>query len=40
MEQPSKILEHLALNTGPENQEHMSIVMDKSTHQEHLSQNF
>ena len=38
MELPSKLLEQIAFNTGPKIQEHMLIVMDKSTHEEHLSQ--
>ena len=37
MELPSKFLEQIAFNTGPEIEEHMLIVMDKSTHEEHLS---
>ena len=38
MELPSKLLEQIAFNTRPKDEEHMSIVMDKSTHEEHLSQ--
>ena len=38
MELPSKILEQIAYNTRPKIEEHMLIVMDKSTHEEHLSQ--
>ena len=38
MELPSKPLEQLAFNTRPKIEEHMLIVMDKSTHTEHLSQ--
>ena len=38
MELPSKILEQIAFITRPINEEHMLIVMDKSTHEEHLSQ--
>ena len=40
MELPSKLLEQIAfnINTRPKKEEHMLIVMDKSTHQEHLSQ--
>ena len=38
MELPSKLLEQIAFNTGPKIEEHMLIVMDKSTHEEHLSQ--
>ena len=37
MELPSKLLEQIALNTRPKIEEHMLIVMDKSTH-EHLFQ--
>ena len=38
MELPSKLLEQIAFNTRPRIEEHMLIVMDKSTHEEHLSQ--
>ena len=38
MELPSKLLEQIAFNTRPKIKEHMLIVMDKSTHEEHLSQ--
>ena len=38
MEHPSKILEQLAFNTRPKIEEHMLNFMDKSTHEEHLSQ--
>ena len=38
MELPSKLLEHIAFNTRPKIEEHMLIVMNKSTHEEHLSQ--
>ena len=38
MELPSKLLEQIALNTRSKIEKHMLIVMDKSTHQEHLSQ--
>ena len=38
MELPSKILEQVAFNTRPKIEEHMLIVMDKSTHEEQLSQ--
>ena len=38
MELPSKLLEQIAFNTRPKIEEHMLIVMDKSTHDEHLSQ--
>ena len=38
MELPSKILEQIAYNTRPKIEEHMLIIMDKSTHEEHLFQ--
>ena len=38
MELPSKLLEEIAFNTRPKIEEHMLIIMDKSTHEEHLSQ--
>ena len=38
MEPSSKILEQIAHNTRPKIEEHMLIVLDKSTHDEHLSQ--
>ena len=38
MELPSKILEQIAFNTRPKIEEHMLIVMNESTHEEHLSQ--
>ena len=38
MELPSKLLEQIAFNTRPKVEEYMLIVMDKSTHKEHLSQ--
>ena len=38
MELPTKLLEQIAFNTKPKIEEHMLIVMDKSTHEEHLSQ--
>ena len=38
MELPSKILEQIAFNTGPKIEEHMLIVMERSTHDEHLPQ--
>ena len=38
MELPSKLLEQIAFNTRPKIGEHMLIVMDKSTHEEHLFQ--
>ena len=38
MELPSKLLEQIAYNTRPKTEEHMLIIMDKSTHEEHLFQ--
>ena len=38
MELPSKLLEQTAFNTRPKTEEHMLIVMDKSTHEEHRAQ--
>ena len=38
MELPSKLSEPIAFNTKPKSNEHLLIVMDKSTHEEHLSQ--
>ena len=38
MELPSKLLEQIVFNTRPKTEEHMLIVMDKSTHEEHLFQ--
>ena len=38
MELSSKLLEQIAFNTRSKIEEHMLIVMDKSTHEEHLSQ--
>ena len=38
MELPTIILERIAFNTRAKIEEHMLIVMDKSTHEEHLSQ--
>ena len=38
MEVPSKLLEQIAFNTRPKIEEHMLIVMDKSTHEGHLFQ--
>ena len=38
MELPSKILEQSAFNTRPKIDENILFVMDKSTHEEHLSQ--
>ena len=40
MELPSKFLEQIAHNTRPKIHEHLLINMDKSTHEEHLSQPF
>ena len=39
MELPSKLLEQIAFNTRPKIEDHMLIVMDKSTHEEHLSKS-
>ena len=38
MELPSKLLEQIAFNTRAKIEEHMLIIMDKSTHEEHLFQ--
>ena len=38
MELPSKVLEQIDFNTRPKIEEHFLIVMDKSSHEEHLSQ--
>ena len=38
MELPSKLLEQIAYNTRSRIEEHILIVMNKSTHEEHLSQ--
>ena len=38
MEPSTKLLEQIAFNTIPKNGEHMLVVMDKTTHEEHLSQ--
>ena len=38
MELPSKLLEQIAINTRPKIEEHILIIMDKFTHEEHLSQ--
>ena len=38
VELPSKLLEQIASNTRPKVEEHMLIVRNKSTHEEHLSQ--
>ena len=37
MELPSKLLEQIAFNTRLKTEVHLLIVMDKSTHEEHLS---
>ena len=39
MELPDKLFEQRAFNTWPKIGKHMLIVMDKSTHEEHLSQH-
>ena len=38
MELPSKLLEQMVFNTRAKIEEHMLNVMDKSSHEEHLSQ--
>ena len=38
MELPSKIIEKIAFNTKPKIEEHMLIVMEKSIHEEQISQ--
>ena len=38
MELSSKLLEQIAFNTRHKIEEHMLIIMNKSTHEEHLSQ--
>ena len=38
MELPNKLLEQIAFNTRPKLEEQMLIVMEKSKHEEHLSQ--
>ena len=38
MELPSNVLEQIAFKTRPKIEEHMLVVMDKTTHKEHLSQ--
>ena len=38
MDLPSTLLEQMAYNTRPKIEKHMLIVMEKSTHEEHLSQ--
>ena len=39
MKLPSKLLEQIAFETRPKSEEHLLIVMDKSTHEEHLFQS-
>ena len=38
MDPPIKLLEQTAVNTRPKIEEHMLIVLDKATHEEHLFQ--
>ena len=38
MELPSKLLEQIAFDTRPKIEEHILLVLDKSTHEEHLPQ--
>ena len=38
MELPSKLLEQIAFNTRPKIEEHLLIIMEKSTHEEYLFQ--
>ena len=38
MELPSNLLEQTPFTTRPKVKEHMLVVMDKSTHEEHLAQ--
>ena len=38
MELPNKMVEQIAFNTKGKIEEHMLVVMDKSIHEEHLSQ--
>ena len=38
IELPSKLSEQIAFNTRPKTEEHMLIVLDETTHEEHLSQ--
>ena len=40
MELPSILLEQIAYNTRAKIDEHILIVLDKSTHEEHLTQPF
>ena len=39
MSLPRKILEQIIFNTRPKPEEHKLIVIEKSTHEEHLSQS-
>ena len=34
---PSKLLEQIAFKTRPKIEEHMLVIMNRSTHEEHLS---
>ena len=38
MQLPTNLLEQIVYNTRPKIEEHMLIVMDKTTHEEHLPQ--
>ena len=38
MEHPSKLLEQIAFNTRAKIEEHLLIVLDESTHEDHLAQ--
>ena len=38
MELPTKLLEQISFNTRPKIEKHMIIVVDKSSHEEHLAQ--
>ena len=38
MELPSKLIEQISFNARPKLEEHMLVVMDRSTHEEHVSQ--
>ena len=38
MDLPSKLLEQIAFATRPKIEEHMLVLLDRSTHEEHLSQ--
>ena len=40
MELPSELLEQIAFKTRPKTEEQKLVVMDKSIHEEHLSQPF